>query len=123
MAKKKILIIEDEPSLIKSLQIALEPEYETLISTEGKPGFKLAKEQKPDLILLDVMLPDTDGIEVLKNLRTDEKTDDIPVIISTNLADQATVSRILAAGGKEYIVKSDWGINDIIKKIEQTLEK
>ena len=67
------------------------------------------------------MLPDTDGIAILKKLKADKKTDDIPVIVLTNLGDKETVSKILAAGGKEYLVKADWNINDIVEKIKSLL--
>lgn len=120
---KKILIIEDEPSLAKNLQLALELEYEVFVSNTGKDGLTMAQVKKPDLILLDIMLPDMDGIEILKKLKSDENTNDIAVVISTNLADKAVVSRILAAGGREYIVKTDWSLDDIVKKISTIIGK
>ena len=118
---KKILIIEDEPALIKNLEMALKPDCEVFAAVNGQEGLRKAKGEIPDLILLDVMLPDTDGIAILKKLKADKKTDDIPVIVLTNLGDQETVSRILAAGGKEYLVKADWNINDIVEKIKSLL--
>lgn len=120
---KKILIIEDEPSLAKNLQLALESEYEVFVSNTGKDGLTMAQVKKPDLILLDIMLPDMDGIEILKKLKSDENTNDIAVVISTNLADKAVVSRILAAGGREYIVKTDWSLDDIVRKISTIIGK
>ena len=118
---KKILIIEDEPALIKNLEMALKSDYEVSAAVNGQEGLRKAKGETPDLILLDVMLPDTDGIEILKKLKADKKTDDIPVIVLTNLSDKETVSKILAAGGKEYLVKADWNINDIVEKIKSLL--
>ena len=118
---KKILIIEDEPALIKNLEMALKSDYEVSAAVNGQEGLRKAKGETPDLILLDVMLPDTDGIEILKKLKADKKTDDIPAIVLTNLSDKETVSKILAAGGKEYLVKADWNINDIVEKIKSLL--
>ena len=118
---KKVLLIEDEAALAKSLQMALEDKYKVLVVTNGKEGFAKAKEEQPDLIILDIMLPDTNGLDVLKQLKEDVKTDSIAVIVATNLGGQDTISKILAAGGKEYLVKSDWKIGDIVKKIEKTL--
>jgi DNA-binding response OmpR family regulator len=117
----KILIIEDEKALIKNLELALEEDYEILSAITGQEGLRKAKKEKPDLILLDVMLPDMDGMEVLKNLRIDEETDDIPIIVLTNLGDKETISRIIQSGGKEYLVKADWSIDDIVNKIKTTL--
>lgn len=118
---KKVLIIEDEEVLLKSLQMALEEKYEVLLATTGKEGLAKAQADKPDLIILDIMLPDVNGLDVLKQLKEDEKTNGIDVIISTNLGNQETISKILAAGGKEYIVKSDWKIEDIVKKVVKAI--
>jgi len=118
---KKILIIEDEKALIKNLELALGQEYEVLSAITGREGLNKAKSAQPDLILLDIMLPDIDGIEVLKQLKVNKATDDIPVIVLTNLSDQQTISRILANGGKEYLVKADWSIDDLVTKIQSII--
>lgn len=118
---KKILLIEDEEALVKSLQIALEDRYEVLVALNGKEGFAKAQKEQPDLIILDIMLPDINGLDVLRQLQEDKKTEEIEVIVATNLGDQETISKILAAGGKEYIVKSDWKIEDIVKKVTKTI--
>ena len=118
---KKILIIEDEKDLIKNLGFALGPDCEVLSATSGKEGFRKAKKEIPDLILLDLMLPDADGAEILKELKTDEDTNAIPVVVLTNLSDKETVSKIIAAGGKEYLVKADWSINEVVNKIKASL--
>ena len=118
---QKILIIEDEESLMKNLKLAIDGDYKVVTSLSGVEGLAKAKRELPDLILLDIMLPDMDGIEILKELKADEKTDRIPIIVMTNLGDQITISKILDAGGTEYLVKSDWSIDDIVKKVEQTL--
>lgn len=122
MAKKKILVIEDEESLIKNLRMALEDDYKILSSTTGKEGIKKAKSESPDLILLDLLLPGVDGFEVLKTLKSDEETEPIPVLVLTNLGDKETISKIFAAGGKEYLVKSDWSIDDIVNKIYSIIQ-
>ena len=80
-----------------------------------------AKKEKPDLILLDILLPDMDGIAILQELKKDHLTELIPVIVLTNLSDQTTISKILSVGGTAYLIKADWSISDIIKKIEQTI--
>ncbi len=107
---------------MKNLVLALEQDFMVLGSASGKEGLTKAKKEKPDLILLDVMLPDCSGIEILQALKADEETDSIPVIVLTNLSDQTTVSKILAAGGTEYLVKTDWTIDEIVTKVKQILK-
>ena len=97
--------------------MALEDRYEVLVALNGKEGFAKAQNEPPDLIILDIMLPDVNGLDVLRQLQEDDKTDEIEVIVATNLGDDETISKILAAGGKEYIIKSDWKIEDIVKKV------
>jgi len=75
----------------------------------------------PDLILLDIILPKKDGFEVLKWLKADPKTADIPIIILTNLSDISSVQQALELGANSYLVKADFHLDDVIKKVEQTL--
>ncbi len=117
----KILIIEDDQFLAKILARALEyNKHEVSLAASGRGGLAKAQAQ-PDLIVLDIMLPDSDGIEILKKLKADEKTNGIPVIVLTNLGDKETISRILDAGGKEYLLKADWSLDEVVKKIEANL--
>lgn len=119
----KILIVEDEEFLAKMLSRALkDKKHEIILASSGEEALRKVKE-KPDFILLDIMLPDVDGVEILKQIKTDKETKDIPIIVSTNLGGEDTVSKIVQAGGTEYIVKSDWSIDDIVKKIEEKLTK
>src|SRR3989344_1065667 len=108
----KILIIEDEAALAKNLAFALNEKHQVILALTGKEGLSKIKSEKPDFILLDVMLPDITGFEILKELKSDNKTEDIPVLVSTNLDDKETVAKIIDAGGRDYVVKSDWKIED-----------
>ena len=119
---KKILIIEDEEALVKNLELALKDDFEVKSSQLGKEGLKLVSKFQPDLILLDIMLPDTTGSDILQELKKKKETELIHVIVLTNLADSQTVSNILAAGGRDYLVKADWSIQDIVSKIKESLE-
>jgi len=104
---RKILIIDDEEDLTFFVKANLElsNKYEVLIANSGKEGIKLAKRYRPDLILLDIMMPGMDGFEVLQNLKKAADTLSIPVIMLTAKGDDD--SKIKAAGlyNEEYIVK------------------
>ncbi|OGY52073.1 MAG: hypothetical protein A3J59_04115 [Candidatus Buchananbacteria bacterium RIFCSPHIGHO2_02_FULL_56_16] len=121
-ARKKILIIEDEMALVNNLALALSDDFEVASATTADEGLRKACKELPDLILLDLMLPDRSGIEVLRQLKGDPKTDDIKVVVLTNLSGGDIISQILAAGGKEYIVKADWSIAEVVEKIKKAIE-
>ena len=118
-----ILIVEDEPTLQKALSIALEREgYEVKSALEGEAGLKLAKESKPNLILLDLILPKIDGFEILAELKKDESTKEIPVIILTNLESSQDIEKALVLGAKTYLVKANYDLKDIIKKVKENIQ-
>ncbi len=121
--KKKVLIIEDEATLQKALQEVLVAEgYDILSALDGSRGLEMAREENPDLILLDIILPKMDGFEVLKELKSEEKTESIPVIILTNLSDISDIQKALDLGATTYLVKADFSLEDVIKKVEDTLK-
>jgi len=120
---KKILFIEDEPTLQKTLGRALEQEgFEILSALDGKIGIKKAKENKPDLILLDLILPKMDGFEVLKHLKENEETKNIPVIILTNLENAEDIEKALSLGATTYLVKANYDLEEVIDKIKDMLK-
>ncbi len=83
MGKKKVLIVDDNPTMIDIVTMALESEYDVISASDGREGIDLAKKIKPDLIIMDVMMPNVSGIEMLRELLSDEETSNIPVIIFT----------------------------------------
>ncbi len=119
---KTILFIEDEPTLQKTVGQFLEKEgYQIKNALDGEIGLALAKEIKPDLILLDLILPKKDGFGVLEELKKDETTKDIPVIILTNLEGGADVEKALSLGATTYLVKANYELEEVVKKIKETL--
>ena len=117
-----ILIIEDEPILQKALSVALQQAgYEIKSALEGETGLKLAKEIKPNLILLDLILPKMDGFEILSELKKDESAKDIPVIILTNLESSQDIERALVLGAKTYLVKANYDLKDVIQKVKENI--
>ena len=121
---KKILVIEDEATLQKALNEVLSKEgYEVVSSLDGLKGLELAQEENPDLILLDIILPKMDGFEVLKKLKEDENVSEIPIIILTNLSDVDDIQKTLTLGATTYLVKADFHLKDVLRKIGETLNK
>jgi len=119
----KILFVEDEPSLQKAISEILTQEgYKVLTAIDGEQGLELAKEDDINLILLDLILPKKDGFEVLKALKEDEKTKDIPVIVLTNLEGTGDVEKALSLGATTYLVKSNYELEDVLKTVKEHLK-
>ncbi|MBU1164766.1 response regulator [Patescibacteria group bacterium] len=118
---KKILIIEDEIAFVKSLDSVLSKKYVIVSAENGKEGFKKAKKLKPDLIMLDMILPDCNGIEVIRKLKNDKTTRDIKVVVLTSLGDADNISKVIQVGCQDYIVKADFSLNEILNKIDEIL--
>jgi len=119
---KTILFIEDESALQKTFGEILKQEgYETISALDGETGLRLVKSQKPDLILLDLILPKMHGFEVLKKLKEDEETKDIPVIVLTNLEKIEDVDKALELGATTYLVKAKYSLEEIVEKIKNAI--
>ena len=120
---KKILLIEDEPSLQKTLGGVLSDKgFEVFYASDGERGLELAKKNKPDIILLDLILPKKDGFEVLRGLQEDDSTRDIPVIIMTNLEGTKDVEKALEFGATTYLVKANYSLDDVVEKVKSILK-
>lgn len=121
---KKILIIEDESSLQKSLGESLTQEgYKIIAALNGEIGLKMAAKEKPDLVLLDLILPKINGFDVLKTLKNNPETKSIPVIVLTNLEDMRDIERVLELGATTYLVKANYSLEEITDKIKQLFEE
>ncbi|MBI2624763.1 MAG: response regulator [Candidatus Nealsonbacteria bacterium] len=119
---KKILFIEDEPALQKTMGDFLKDGgYEIIGALDGESGLEMAESQKPDLVILDLVLPRMDGFEVLKSLKAKEETKDIPVIVLTNLERLEDISKVLALGATTYLVKANYTLEEVADKIKKTL--
>ncbi|WP_372794289.1 response regulator [Pontiella sp.] len=106
MEKIKILVVEDEAPIQELLQFNLErSKYRVKVVDSGEEGITTAREFQPDLILLDIMLPGADGLEVCKKLKADPKTEPIPIIMLTALCEEADVVTGLELGADDYITK------------------
>ena len=121
--KKKILFIEDEPDQIMMVSLRLEKSgYMVISSMDGEKGLKMAVAEKPDLILLDVIMPGMDGFEVARRLRNDPSTRHIP-IISTTAAGMDDVEHSCRVAGVDDCVRKPYDSADLLAKIKRLLEK
>ena len=121
---KKILLIEDEGALQKSLGDTFRGGgFEVLSALDGETGERLAKSEKPDLIILDLILPQKDGLEVFQALKDDSATKDIPVVVLTNLERIEHVEKVLEMGAKTYLVKSNYTLKEILEKIKSIINE
>lgn len=116
---KTILFIEDERALHTMLGDVLAKEgYKMISAFDGQVGLESAKKEKPDLILLDLILPKMHGFDVLENLKKDEATKNIPVIVFTNLEGLGEIERAISLGAASYLVKSEYTVDDLLEKIK-----
>ena len=125
--KKKILMIDDEEDFCFFTKKNLDKtrEFEVIIETSAIQGIKTAIEQKPDLILLDIIMPELDGSEVAFRLVNDLRTKDIPIIFLTCLAEEKELGRydgLNLVGGRPFIAKP-CNISDLVKVIKEVLER
>ena len=119
--QKTILVIEDEKSLRGAIVDILRlKNFLSLEAKNGREGVRLALSKHPALILLDIIMPEMDGITALKKIREDSWGGKIPIIILTNLS--ATNKQPMDDAMTHYLIKSDWKLHDIVKKIEEILE-
>ena len=120
---KRILFIEDEAALQKTFGDILKSEgFEVISALDGETGLTLAKKENPDLVLLDLILPKIHGLDVLKEMKQNENTKNIPVIVLTNIESIEEIDKALELGATTYLVKSDYSLEDVIAKIKKALE-
>ena len=122
--KIRVLLIEDEKQVadLYKLKLSLDG-YEVTIAESGQKGLDLAFEENPELIFLDIKMPEMDGFEVLKKLRESLKTKDTPVLILSNFDEQDLIEKGLALGANEYLIKSQFTPEDISGKVKDWVKE
>jgi DNA-binding response OmpR family regulator len=120
--KVQILIVDDEPNIVRTLKDRLEMnEYDVITGSNGKEGLDLAVKEQPDIILLDVIMPLMDGLEMLEALRSNSQCRDIAVIMLTARSQTQDIARAKACGIEDYIVKP-FDLSELLEKIESIAE-
>lgn len=118
--KKTVLVVEDDTALRNVLKDKLEGAgFSVLSAKDGEEGFKIAVKKKPDLILLDVIMPKLDGLAMLKKLRGGSWGKTVPVLLLSNDTDPEHISDTLKNNASDYLIKSDWKLDDVIKRIKE----
>lgn len=118
----KILIIEDDPLMSRLYQKVFKFEnYDVSSAVNGREGIEKAVKEKPTLILLDIMMPEMNGLEALDKLKADPDTKTIPVIVLTNLAGTQDAETALAKGAVKYIVKSEHEPKEVVQMVKEII--
>jgi DNA-binding response OmpR family regulator len=116
--KKVIALIEDDDVLSGVMKDELEEHGFTVFhAKDGEEGIKIVREKKPDMVLLDIIMPKKGGEEVFQELKADSSTKDIPIIVLTVSTQEASMKEILDAGAVDYIIKSQYAVENIVKKV------
>lgn len=123
MIKQKILIIDDEPDMVYAVQMRLETSgYQVVTALDGNEGLEKARKENPDLIILDVMLPNLDGYKISRMLKFDEKYKNIPIIMFTARGQRDDIKLGYEVGVDVYLVKPfEWKV--LLEEINRLLDK
>jgi PleD family two-component response regulator len=121
--KPKIVLVEDDQFIIDMYKIKLASDFDLKVALDGKDGLDLIRQFKPDLVLLDIILPRLDGFEVLEEMKKDPDLKDIPVLLLTNLGQRDNIRRGLRLGALDYIIKAHYTPGEVAEKIKQVLEQ
>ena len=123
--QNKILLVEDDSMVVRMYQRKLEKDgFQLTLAFNGEEGLAALKKEKPDIVLLDIMMPKMNGIEMLKAVKADPVTKDIPVVILTNLGDRPEdVQKCKELGAEDYWVKANTPIQEITERIKKILAK
>ncbi len=121
---RTVLIIEDEDVLQKALKLNFEKKgFSVLTADNGIDGFELIKNVRPDIVILDLVMPQMNGEEVLEKMQTENLVDKVPVIVVSNKSDGVSLYKCKQLGAKEYLIKVNVTFDDILEKIDKLLKK
>lgn len=121
--KKTILIVEDDSFVMDIYQTKLVQEgFGITTAANGMEALKILEKEKPNLILLDIIMPYVDGLEVLKKVRSMDQMKDVPIILLTNLSQKEEVDQGMALGANDYLIKSHFTPSEVLEKVNKYLK-
>ncbi len=120
-----ILVVEDDPILKNLLGHTFSGKYKVFFASNGKEALKILKDDTPSLILLDLMMPDMDGFTFMEHIRAHPEISrhNVPIIVVSNLGQQQDIERAKSLGAKDYLVKAEVSVDEIVGKIQEVLEE
>lgn len=122
MSQKKILLVEDDRFLRRACEASLRQRgFAVLVAVDGKEGLRVARDEQPDLILLDMLMPRMDGLAMLRSLRDAEPTRAIPVLILSNSSRQSDIDELRALGIADYLVKANLSLQELGDRVTRLL--
>jgi DNA-binding response OmpR family regulator len=122
MDRKKILAVDDEPNILSAVKDTLEDSYQVITAKTGKEALKVIDAQNPDLVIMDVMMPEMDGFEAVKTLRSKRSPSNPPVIFLSAKSSMSDVEQGLKIGGFDYITKP-FSPAKLLKKVQDVFER
>ena len=122
MTKDKILIVEDEPFLLDMYKMKFKQDgFEVISAVDGEEAIKISRSEKPNIILLDIMMPKINGFEVLENLKKNPITKLIPVLIFSNFSQKEEIKKGIALGAVDYFLKTNYTPAQVLEKVKNIL--
>lgn len=119
---KKILLVEDEKIIIDLLEKKLEEVgYEVSVAENGEEGLEKMREEKPDLILLDIVMPKMDGFELMEEMMKEERVDGVPVVVISNSGQPVELERAKELGASDWLIKTEFDPAEVLEKVEKNL--
>ena len=119
---KKVLIVEDEDIIIDLLKKKLIQEgYDVLIAHDGEEGLKFLRETKPDIVLLDIVMPKKSGYEVMEEMRKDPELSKIPIIIISNSGQPVELDKAKDLGAKDWLIKTEFDPQEVAEKVKKQI--
>lgn len=120
----KVLVVEDDAFLIKAYQVKLPASgFDLKVAKDGDEALETLKSYKPDVILLDLVMPRRDGFSTLEEIKKQDDLKNIPVIVTSNLAQKEDIDRVRALGATDVITKSDMSLEDLVKRVNKIAGK
>ena len=123
-SKKTILIVEDDEVLMRALYLLFhEGDYTIASASDGEMAVKMTERLKPNLVLLDLLMPKMNGFDYLKSIKSNTTLKDTPVIVLSNLGDKEDIEKAKNLGAEDYFIKSDTDLSALFEKVKKRLEK